>query len=482
MDQQEEQQVDQQEEHKEEQQVENTEKKDRNKKGIIIISIVVLAIIFLLSAYLTYMYKYTLSWDNYIYSGVKVESVDISGKTKEEAIELLKENYGDAILNKKLSVKALENIYDMDYGKLESKYNIEDVVDESFDYGKSSKMLEKYRMLKTHSGKEINLDFTYDPTYIDEFIETIATEVNVAPINAKLSMASSGKFNVSEDKPGYEIDKEKLKTDIISNINGKVDEKVEIEAKVDEIKPNVVASELSKINSKIASFSTRYSHNSTNDRAINVEIATNAINGKLLMPGDTFSYNDVVGKRTAAKGYRNAPVIVGNKVEDDLGGGICQVSSTLYQAVLRTGLKSVERYNHSLGTSYVPLGLDATVDFGSSLDYKFRNTFNSPIYIEGVTSKDRVLSFNIYGNSASTGRTYEIVSEAYETINAGVKNVEDPNLLEGQTVVEKNPINGTKVKVYRKVYENGTLIDTEFLSNDTYRSIDGIVRVGTKKP
>ncbi|MBU3196475.1 VanW family protein [Clostridium algidicarnis] len=459
-----------------------SKKEVKNKKTIIIISIVALVIILSLSAYLGYIYKYTLGWNNIIYSNVKVESIDLSAKTKEEAIELLKENYGDAILNKKLSVKAVDNNYEMDYSKLESKYNIEEVVEEAFDYGKDSTMLGKYKILKSNSGKEIDLDFTYDPTYIDEFIETVATEVNIAPTNAKLSMSSSGNFNVSQDKPGYEIDKEALKTDIVSNINGKVDEKVEIEAKVDEIKATVSAEELNKINSKIASFSTKYSHNSTNDRAVNVELATNAINGKVLMPGETFSYNDVVGKRTVEKGYRNAPVIVGNKVEDDLGGGICQVSSTLYQAVLRTGLKSVERYNHSLGTSYMPLGLDATVDFGSSLDYKFKNTFDSPIYIEGVTSKDRVLSFNIYGNSASTGRTYEIVSEAYETINAGVKNVEDPNLPEGQTVVEKNPINGTKVKVYRKIYENGVLIDTEFLSNDTYRSIDGIVRVGTKKP
>ncbi|WP_029452514.1 VanW family protein [Clostridium algidicarnis] len=459
-----------------------SKKEIKNKKTIIIISIVALVIILSLSAYLGYIYKYTLGWNNIIYSDVKVESIDLSAKTKEEAIELLKENYGDAILNKKLSVKAVDNNYEMDYSKLESKYNIEEVVEEAFDYGKDSTMLGKYKILKSNSGKEIDLDFTYDPTYIDEFIEEVATEVNVAPTNAKLSMPSSGNFNVSEDKPGYEIDKEALKTDIVANINGKVDEKVEIEAKVDEIKATVSAEELNKINSKIASFSTKYSHNSTNDRAVNVELATNAINGKVLMPGETFSYNDIVGKRTVEKGYRNAPVIVGNKVEDDLGGGICQVSSTLYQAVLRTGLKSVERYNHSLGTSYMPLGLDATVDFGSSLDYKFKNTFDSPIYIEGVTSKDRVLSFNIYGNSASTGRTYEIVSEAYETINAGVKNVEDPNLPEGQTVVEKNPINGTKVKVYRKVYENGVLIDTEFLSNDTYRSIDGIVRVGTKKP
>lgn len=469
-------------EHQVEHQVEHIEEKNKNKKIIIIISIVVLAIILSLSAYLGYVYKYTLGWDEYIYSGVKVGSVGLSGKTKEEAINLLKENYGEAILNKKLSVKVLDNNYEMDYSKLQSKYNIEDVVDEAFNYGKDSPMLSKYKMLKNQTEKEMELDFNYDPAYIDEFIEGIATEVNVDPINAKLSMTSSGSFQVSEDKPGYELDKDNLKADIISNINGKVDEKVEVEAKVNQTESTVKASELNKINSKIASFSTKYSHNSTNDRAINVELATKAINGKLLMPGEIFSYNDVVGKRTVEKGYKNAPVIVGNKVEDDLGGGICQVSSTLYQAVLRTGLKSVERYNHSLGTSYMPLGLDATVDFGSSLDYKFKNTFKFPIYIEGVTSKDRVLSFNIYGNSASTGRTYEMVSEVYETINAGVKNVEDPNLPEGQTVVEKNPINGTKVKVYRKVYENGTLIDTEFLSNDTYRSIDGIVRVGTKKP
>ncbi|WP_032122236.1 VanW family protein [Clostridium amazonitimonense] len=455
-------------------------KNDKKKKTIIIISSLLLAVLFGISVYMGYIYKYVSSWNNYIYTGIKVESLDLSGKTKEEATSMLKEKYGEAILNKKLSVKVFDKVYDMDYSKLNSQYNIEEVVEEAFNYGKDNQMLSKYKLIKKQSGKEIALNFTYDPAYIDEFISNIASENNSNATNAKLTMVSSGKFQVSEGKNGYALDEEKLKNDIISNINGKVDEEVVVEAKVDETKPTVTAEELNKVNSKIATFSTNYAHNSTNERAVNVELSTKAINGTVLMPGEVFSYNDIVGERTRERGYKDAPVIVGNKVEDDLGGGICQVSSTLYQAVLRTGLKSVERYNHSLGTSYLSLGLDATVAYGS-LDYKFKNTFDFPIYIEGITTPNRMLYFNIYGNSASTGRTYEMVTEVYEHIKAPVKTIQDPNLPEGQTVVEKNGVDGSKVKVYRKTYENNVLIDTEFLSNDVYKAIDGIVRVGTKK-
>lgn len=450
----------------------------KKKKAIIISSLIILTVLGV-SFYGFSVNKKVLSWSDKVYPNVSVENVDLSGKSKDEAIKLLTEKYGEAILKKQLSVKAMNNIYKMDYSKLNAKYNIEEVVNQAFDYGKNLSMLKKYNLIKRGPSNNIELKFNYSPEYINEFVAEVAKNTNKAPQNAKIKSLGNGKFDITEDKLGYKLDEEQLKTSITENINGKVDEDITLEAKVDEVKAKVLASELNKVNSKIASFSTDYSQNSTNERAYNVELATKAINGTVLMPGDTFSYNEVVGERTVAKGYKDAPIIVGNKVESGLGGGICQVSSTLYQAVIRTGLKSVERYNHSLPTSYVPKGLDATVVYGN-LDYKFKNTYDFPIFIEGIT-QNRKLYFNIYGNASLEGKTYEISTEVYETIAPNVKTVDDPELPEGQTVVEKNAVNGYKVKVYRKTYENGNLINTEFISNDTYQPMEGVVRRGTKK-
>ena len=135
---------------------------------------------------------------------------------------------------------------------------------------------------------------------------------------------------------------------------------------------------LSQINTCISSFSTSLGTSSIT-RISNIEVCAKAINGKILMPGEIFSFNEVVGKRTKERGYKEAPVIVNNKVESGLGGGICQVSSTLYNAVLIAGIHNIDRTHHSFPSEYVELGLDATVDW-ENIDFKFTNTLEYPIY------------------------------------------------------------------------------------------------------
>ncbi|WP_055666870.1 VanW family protein [Desnuesiella massiliensis] len=449
----------------------------KKKFPIILLASILTIIAVATSAYMMYIYKETSKWDNLAYPGVKIEGLDLGGKNEEQIKSILKDKYGDAILKKQLSVNQNNKSYNMDYSKLNSKYNIDEVAKEAIAYGKEQNMLSKYKNIKNSFGKELILKFDYDPKYIKEFIASIAKNINKEPVNATIK-SNNGKFDITNDIKGYKLDEEALEKKILDSINGDIKQQTVIDAPIKAVEASVTADKLRTINAKIATFSTNYA-SSNWERAYNVELATKAINGKVLMPGETFSYNDVVGERTVEKGYKDAPVIVGNKVESGLGGGICQVSSTLYQAVLRTGLKSVERINHSLQTSYLGLGLDATVVFGA-LDYKFKNTFDFPIYIEGIT-QNRVVYFNIYGSGNINNRSYQIIPEVYQTIPANVKTVDDPNLPEGQTVVEKNAVNGYKVKVYRKTYEGEKLISTETLSNDYYLPVEGIIKKGTKK-
>lgn len=450
----------------------------KSKKGIII----VISIILVLAAgstYMSYVYNKVKYWNDLIYPGVKIEEVDLSGKTKKEAIDLIKAKYGQQIVKKNINISAASKSYKLGYDKLKANYNIEDTVNEAFAYEKDLKFYSKYTSIKNPKVKTYKLKFSYDQAPIKELVANVEKDVNKDPVNAKISMNSNGTFNITADETGYKLQKEKLEKDILEKINGDLSGDIELKAAVDEVKASITEDKLKTINTKVSSYSSNYGSISSTERANNIVLATRSINGTLVMPGDSFSFNGVLGKRTGDKGYQQAPVVVGNKVETDFGGGICQVSSSLYNAIIKCNIKATERTHHTLPSSYVGLGMDATVDYGS-IDYKFTNTLNFPIYIQSFTSNG-VLYFNIYSNSSLTNRTYEFATDVYQTLQPNTKTVEDPNIPVGQQEIVQKAYVGYKVKVYLVTYENGKEIKKDFLYEDYYKPVDGLIKKGTKK-
>ena len=446
------------------------------KKAVIILGVLVLLGTI---TFTSYSYAKVKQWDSLILPTVKIENEDLTGKTKKEAQEIIKDKYSSQVLKKKINIVTDDKKYTLDYSMLDAKYNINEAIEEAISYGKDMNMFQKYKAIKNPTLKQINLKFEYNDKIVDQVLEQIAKDTNKKPVNATITMVSSGRFNVTNDATGKQLETDKLKNDIKNKINGTLSEDViDITAPVKEVKPEISAATLNAINTRISSFSTNFA-SSAEGRAANIGLATKSINGTLLMPGDVFSFNGVVGERTAEKGYQSAGIIVGDKLEQGLGGGICQVSSTLYNAMLGTGIVSVERIHHTFPSSYVPIGQDATVDYGN-LDYKFKNTFKYPIYIEGFIS-NRNLYFNIYSNSTLTNRTYEIVNEILEVTQPKTEIIQDPTKYEDEKEIVKKAYTGYKVKVTRKTYENGKLIDTQIINNDTYNVINGIIKVGTKK-
>lgn len=454
------------------------EKKKRIKL-IIILSVFAVLIMAGSAAYTGYVYGTADKWDNLIYPNIKVMDLNIGGKTKEEAKALLKEKFQDSLDKKKINIKYQDRTYTIEYSKLKARYDIDKVLDEAFNYGKKESVFKKHKLINNGTGLRLELKFDYEDDHISEVIAAIEKDINQEPVNSKLEMVSSGKFNVISDKKGYKLQSEQLRSSIINNINDKIDADITINAPVETISAKITAEDLSKVDTLISSYSTSFT-TSAAGRITNIELATKAINGILLMPGDTFSFNEVVGERTKARGYQEAGVIINNRIESGLGGGICQVSSTLYNAIIKANLNSKERYHHSLPSSYVDLGRDATVDWGN-LDYKFTNTLDYPIFIEGYT-KNKVLYFNIYSNKSLTNRRYEIVNHVYETVKSTTKTVNDSTMPVGTKKIVQQAQTGYKVKVYRNTYdENNKLIKQELISNDYYKPVEGIVKVGTKK-
>lgn len=453
-------------------------KKRTKKKSFILKGTLIIFTTAAAAGFVGYGYKLQKTYDAVINKGVYVESIYLGDKKLSEAEAILQKKFGQVVVNKKIEVRASNKIYTLDYKDIQAKYNISETVKEAFDYGKNSNILKKLRLTNSEERKDFNLEFTYNTTPIDELINKIEQENNSEPTNATLTV-SSGTIKITNSTEGKKLQKEKLKDIIISLIKAESSAEVsKVTAPFEVVKAEVTTESLSSINSIVSSFSTNFS-TSIENRINNITLATKAINGTLLMPGQVFSFNETVGERTRARGYKEAGVIVGDQIESGLGGGICQVSSTLYNAVLGSSLKATERRNHSLPLSYVPKGLDATVDWGH-IDFKFENTLDTPMYIEGYV-KNKNVYFNIYANQQLKKRTYKMETSIEDTIEPNTKYTDDPTLNEGVTKVVKKPSNGYKMKVYRKTFENGKLINTELISNDTYRVVHGEIIRGTKK-
>lgn len=250
----------------------------------------------------------------------------------------------------------------------------------------------------------------------------------------------------------------------------------EIPAKI--TKPEITAKMLEDkyVNKIIATYSTSYAGSSSN-RIANIALAASKINGYVINPGKRFSYNKVVGPRTEATGFKTAHVYVGNEVVDGIGGGICQVSSTLYNAAVMADLKIVSRTNHSMPVGYVPLGRDATVSYGS-IDFVFENDKSYPISIKASASGS-TLTVSIVGTT-DMDYTVEFISETASTIPFATKTVEDPTLAEGQRKTISNGSNGYVANSYRVYKKNGKEYSRKYEAKSTYSSTPAKVAVGVK--
>ena len=224
---------------------------------------------------------------------------------------------------------------------------------------------------------------------------------------------------------------------------------------------------------KLSRFTTNYDASNKN-RDNNLKIASEKLDGTIVSPGETFSYNKTIGARTISAGFKEANAYSGGEVVLDVGGGICQLSSTLYNAVLLANLKITERHNHSLTTSYVQAGRDATVAWGS-LDFKFENDRNFPIKIE-ATSRDGVVNVSIYGIKEDGDYTVLIDTKTLNVTEKKTVYKQDNTLAEGEEIVERKGSDGITSETYKTLLKNGVIISKETISKDTYSPLSQIIR------
>lgn len=324
-----------------------------------------------------------------IYKNITIENVSVGKLTRKEAVKKLKqayplEDFNIIYNNQKWVIKA---------NKIDLNYNIEKSVEEAFNYTRSSSVLENIkRKGKLAISKPVNIKLkaTYDEAKLSEELGIIHKDINIDAIDATFHVELSGELKRTESKEGKQVDLSRLKESIYDMINKK---KVEdISLPVITLYPKISTEQVKNINCILGQFSTSF--NDSTSRGSNIHVAGENTSDILLMPGETFSYNKSTGARNWVNGYKSAPVIVEGRVVNGEGGGVCQVSTTIYNAALLSGLTIDEVHNHSLPSRYAPRGRDATVSYGYT-DLKFTNPFTHPIYIK-----------NIVGNGAITSKIY----------------------------------------------------------------------------
>lgn len=316
---------------------------------------------------------------------------------------------------------------------------------------------------------------------------TMPDDVNIDDIYNKVYRESKNAQAVVENNEvvivphvrGIEIDKSKLE-DIIEEHKNQFDTKKDLP--VSFIEPKIKTENINDylFRDVLASRSTYFSTDTQNNinRGVNIRLSSSIINGTILGPGDVFSFNDVVGPRTSSRGYLSANVYISGKIVPDVGGGICQVSSTLYNSVIFSGLETVYRMNHMFTVGYVPYGQDAAVSY-NELDFKFKNNTNWPIRIDAYATSNNV-RFDIVGTNETPEKTIEIVNVQISSTPAPVSYVDDPNADEGTSVVIQSGKPGYVYDTYKVTKINGVETERTLLHRSRYNPYQHIVRRGTR--
>lgn len=327
-------------------------------------------------------------------------------------------------------------------------------------------------LLKAPAKVEIAPRWKVDTEKIRAYLKKqVAPAALRPPQDARFRAQKTG-FQIVPEQSGSALDIQAAVEVVASRIVNPLLEPVQLPLQT--IAPRIKAAHLKDIRGEVARYQTYYSERGNRRR--NIEVACQHINGTVLLPGDVFSYNRVVGPRNADAGFRKAPVIIRGRLVPDWGGGICQVSSTLYNAVLLADLKIVQRSHHAFPVRYIPSGRDATVVY-DRIDLRFANNTDGPVAIAADGSGGRVL-MRIFGKPVP-GRKVIIERTHISRWPRGVRRVSDPSLPVGRTVVRDQGHSGHAVKVWRKVLIHGKLVKRELISSDRYSAFPRVIAVGT---
>lgn len=457
-------------------------KKSKIKKanGFLAIVVVILVIAIPLSIYYINQRKMKKVVEiDTIYNNIYIEDVNVGGLTKDKAKTTIEDKFNKPFSDKKLIFTYNNKQWSNSYSNFGANYNIEESIKNAYSIGREGTLKQRYDIIigLKDNPQKISLEYNFNKSIVEEFVKKIEKEVNKEMKNSEMQKVN-GKFTGTTEQTGEKLNVEETVNQALQAIENKGEEKINLI--VEKILPEYTSEDYNKMNNLIGSFNTVIS-NSSAGKLTNIKLASSKIDSKLIYPGEVFSANGALGPTTTATGYVDAPIIVNGKLEDGIGGGVCQVSSTLYNAVMYAELEIVERQCHSRPVGYVDKGRDATLA-GDYLDFKFKNSTKYPIYIESYVQENNLFT-NIYGDEIhQSNRKLKFESVVTEILEPPAEQIiEDATIPIGTRIVISQPKEGYKVKVYKSIYEGDVLLEKTHISTSTYKAARGEVKVGTKK-
>ena len=403
-----------------------------------------------------------------------VNETSIGGKTTDEALEQLMNEVPDYL--SVILIDEKENVLEemaLSLEEINARYPMEDLARqlESLIRGRGINRLVEHVALSA-SGKHISTDLEYDQSALESWAIRQEHRMNRPASDARVTV-EKGVVRQRSEVYGQQVAAE----DVVAAVSEALKKGVfgEVQVTGNRVPPEVTLDELGDFRQKLGEYDTYLGDNP--NRRENIRLAGAQMNGQRIPPGGTFSFNETVGQVSIEDGYLPAPVIQNGRLVQGLGGGICQASSTLYQAVLRTGFAIAERANHSLPVGYLPLGMDAAIAYGE-IDFRFVNVYEYPVLIGAWLDKD-LFRVAIFGPEDVRLPHIEIETRNHQIIPAPMVLVEDPELEKGAEVVRQMGQNGHRIAVYRLTGRTENEYREELISTDYYRPVDRIIRIGT---
>lgn len=384
----------------EEENIIDDEIKNKNRKKFFICIFIAL-IILIISIFVT-----SSKYENKVYPNIFGYDESVA-KLNESQLDKELLNIENKIRKSKIYIKTTDTEYVVDIKDFIKDYKNKDIKDKVFKYGKKQNKVKQFADI-IMGGKKIfkfNCDLNEDG--IKEIIQKIAKQTNKKCEEPK-AIIERDTIKYNEGKEGLKLDENSLYKNLVGAIKNKnITTNIKIDADYKKDIPKINILDLKKVDSKISSYSTNYGGGG--GRGKNIEVSVKKLDDTIVMPGEEFSYEKAIGPVTIENGYTYAPVIINKTLQSGVGGGVCQVSSTVYNAQLKAGILPTERRNHTIPSNYVPRGLDATLATGS-IDYKFRNTYNYPIIINSYTSNGNIYIEFWSNKEALNGIEYKPVS------------------------------------------------------------------------
>ena len=410
------------------------------------------------------------------YDGTTVEGVDVSEMTLRQALAYWQQNIEPQYADRVVTLDGAGQVTAVDMG-YQSDY--EAVLFNAWSAGRRGSLEQRYHAAVSRQYRpiayEVDRDL-YTEKAVNNYVQAVAVKADVPAVDAAIESFDVNTYNfvLTESREGRQLDADSLKRDIISALEaGGGDVKLNIET----VQPKVTQAEVSSEYGMIAYAVTNASASSTN-RINNIKNAVGIINGTRIADGETFSFNDTVGKRTTDRGFRRATAYSGGEVTEEIGGGICQVSTTLFNAAVKADMEIVERHNHSLTVSYVDRGKDAAVNWNSQ-DLKFTNHSGDDVYICCFVTEDKRVRFGIFGRLLPNGETITLEGRTTETVKYDTKYEYSGFLMPGETKVVEKGKNGYKAEAYKIRWDaQGNQLSKELLCKSSYKSRNEVIQFG----